>query len=287
MGADPERGGSGSGPGEPRDGAHPDRGSDRGADGDATSAREPDGSGDPGGHVEIVPGETARRRRSEIVELRELREETERTVLNLPNAITFLRALLVPVIFVLLAVDTQVAQWWAFAIFVFAAATDTIDGWVARRWYGVTRWGQFADPIADKLLVIGTLAALAWLAELPWWAVIVIAVREIAVTILRLRLIDQIDVVMPASYWGKSKTLSQLVAVAAYLLPGVPEVWRLGLLYIAVVLTVVSGVDYAFKAGGLVRDTGDGGDGTEASENDASLRGGGGTSGRRDGGAGR
>jgi CDP-diacylglycerol---glycerol-3-phosphate 3-phosphatidyltransferase len=216
---------------------------------------ESENGGDPGGHVRIVPG-ARRRERVEIVELRELRDEVERTILNVPNAITFLRAVLVPVIFVLLAVDTTAAQWWAFAIFVFAAATDTIDGWVARRWYGVTRWGQFADPIADKLLVIGTLGALAWLANLPWWAVIVIAVREIAVTVLRLRLIGQIDVVMPASPWGKSKTLSQLVAVAVYLLPGVAAAWRLGLLYVAVVLTVVSGVDYAFKAGSLVRDAG-------------------------------
>ena len=61
---------------------------------------------------------------------------------------------------------------------MFAAATDSIDGWVARRWHGVTRWGQLADPIADKLLIIGALASLAGVDKLPWWAVVVIAVGK-------------------------------------------------------------------------------------------------------------
>ena len=80
--------------------------------------------------------------------------ESEPHWLNVPNGLTFLRALLVPVILVLLAQDDPASRWWAFGIFVFAAATDSIDGWVARRWHGVTRWGQLADPIADKLLIL-------------------------------------------------------------------------------------------------------------------------------------
>jgi CDP-diacylglycerol---glycerol-3-phosphate 3-phosphatidyltransferase len=189
----------------------------------------------------------------EVVALSQLRAEAGPGLVNLPNALTFLRVLLVPVIFVLLFVETKTAQWWAFGIFVFAALTDTVDGWAARRWHGVTRWGQLADPVADKLLVIGTLSAIAWFGTLPWWAVIVIAVREVAVTILRVRLVANIDVVVPASPWGKAKTLSQLVAVAVYLLPGVDPGLRLLLLYVAVVLTILSGVDYAFQAGRLVR----------------------------------
>jgi CDP-diacylglycerol---glycerol-3-phosphate 3-phosphatidyltransferase len=208
-------------------------------------------SPDPGGHVNLVEDEEDQED-DEVVRLADLRAP-EPGIWNLPNAITFLRALLVPVIFLLLLADTQTAQWWAFGIFVFAALTDTVDGWVARRWHGVTRWGQFADPIADKILVIGTLAAIAALGTLPWWAVIVIAVREVAITVLRVRIIFDLDVVVPASGWGKSKTLSQLVAVAAYLLPGVDPGLRLFLLYIAVVLTVFSGVDYAFKAGRRIR----------------------------------
>jgi CDP-diacylglycerol---glycerol-3-phosphate 3-phosphatidyltransferase len=229
-------------------------GSDGGDRRDERDGRDGRRSGDPGGHVKVV-GRKDVDGKMEVVHLAELRGEPSRPFLNLPNALTFLRALLVPVIFLLLLADTQAAQWWAFGIFVFAALTDTVDGWVARRWHGVTRWGQFADPIADKILVIGTLAAIAVLGTLPWWAVIVIAVREIAVTVLRVRIIFDIDVVVPASVWGKAKTLSQLVAVGLYLLPGVGPDLRLGVLYVAVILTVVSGVDYAFKAGGIIRES--------------------------------
>ncbi|MBW3658981.1 MAG: CDP-diacylglycerol--glycerol-3-phosphate 3-phosphatidyltransferase [Actinobacteria bacterium] len=191
----------------------------------------------------------------ETIELEELRSEQQADPhwLNVPNAVTFLRALLVPVILWLLTIDSRLAQWWAFGIFVFAAATDSIDGWVARRWYGVTRWGQLADPIADKLLIIGALASLAAVDMLPWWAVLVIAGREVAVTILRIRLVRGRDLVMPASGWGKAKTVSQVVAVAAFLWPGVPDGLRVPLLYGAIALTLWSGLEYAFRAGRLAR----------------------------------
>lgn len=195
----------------------------------------------------------------EAIDLGELRAEElarhgdEPHWFNVPNLLTFLRALLVPVILWLLAADTLTTRWWAFAIFVFAAATDSIDGWVARRWHGVTRWGQLADPIADKLLIIGSLASLALVGELPWWAVNVIVARELAVTVLRLRLVRRLGLVMPASPWGKLKTVAQVLAVGAYLLPlatGVLPVWLLNL---AVVLTIWSGTEYAFRAGRLAR----------------------------------
>jgi len=175
--------------------------------------------------------------------------------LNLPNLITFLRALLVPVIFWLLLIDgeTDAARWWAFGIFLFAAATDSVDGWLARRWHGVTRWGQLADPIADKLLIIGSLVSLAVVGELPWWAVNVIVARELAVTLLRVRLVRGLGLVMPASMWGKAKTVSQVVAVAAFLLPEVVSAAQQALLWVAVVLTIWSGIDYAFRAGRLAR----------------------------------
>lgn len=173
--------------------------------------------------------------------------------LNLPNGLTFLRVLLVPVILLLLVVDGDAARWWAFAVFVFAAVTDSIDGWVARRYNGVTRWGQLADPIADKLLVLGSLGALALVGELPWWAVVVILTREVAVTVLRIRLVQRRRLVLPASAWGKVKTVSQVVAVSVILAPGVSGLLADGLLYVAVVLTVWSGVDYAFVAGRVAR----------------------------------
>ncbi len=188
----------------------------------------------------------------EALELAELRRG-EPHWLNLPNALTFLRALLVPVILWLLTLEGDVTRWWAFGIFVFAAATDSIDGWVARRYHGVTRWGQLADPIADKLLIIGSLASLAYVGDLPWWAVNVIIAREVAVTLLRIRLVRRLDLVMPASGWGKAKTLSQVVAVGAYLVPPSPPVPREALLYVAVILTVWSGIEYAFRAGRLAR----------------------------------
>ncbi len=175
---------------------------------------------------------------------------------NVPNAVTFLRALLVPVILWLLAKEDPGARWWAFWIFVFAAWTDSIDGWVARRWHGVTRWGQLADPIADKLLIIGSLASLATVGRLPWWAVGVIVVREVAVTVLRLVLVSRQGLVMPASWWGKAKTISQVFAVVAYLLPGAPAVSRQVLLGAAIALTIWSGLDYAFRAGKLSRENG-------------------------------
>ena len=186
------------------------------------------------------------------IELAPLRSSTT-SWLNLPNAFTFLRVALVPVILWLLAVGGDAAEWWALAIFVFAAATDSIDGWVARRMHGVTTWGQLADPIADKLLIVGSLASLASVGELPWWAVWIILAREVAVTLLRVGLVRRRDIVMPASRWGKAKTVSQVVAVVAFLWPDVPEGLALGLLYVAVALTLWSGIEYAFRAGRLAR----------------------------------
>ncbi len=214
-----------------------------------------DGPADPGGHVHLVDHDGARRRPPvEAVDAAELRSEGGDRWLNVPNALTALRIALVPFILVLVLIGTRAAGWWAFGLFTFAAITDQVDGWVARRWYGVTRWGQIADPIADKLLVIGTLATLAWIDALPWWAVIVIIVREVAVTLLRVELVGTHDLVMPASRWGKAKTISQLWAVGLFLVPGLPAWLRYGLLYLAVVATVISGIEYAFRAGRLIRE---------------------------------
>lgn len=168
------------------------------------------------------------------------------TLRNAANGLTLLRVFLVPVIAWLLTLDGDTARWWAFGIFLFAAFTDSIDGWVARRMLGATRWGQLADPAADKALIIGSLAVLAAIGELPWWAVGVIVVREVAVTVQRTWLVRH-DVVMPASMWGKAKTVSQVVAVTLYLLPPATGALAQSALWIAVVLTVVSGLEYAVR----------------------------------------
>jgi len=172
--------------------------------------------------------------------------------LNWANALTLLRVLLVPVIASLLVAGGASRQWWAFGIFVFAALTDSIDGWVARRSRGVTRWGQLADPAADKALIVGSLAVLAFLGRLPWWAVAVIVVREVAVTVQRTVLLRS-DHVMPASRFGKAKTVSQVIAVTLYLAPVGPRWFADGALMVAVALTVASGVEYAFRGRRLVR----------------------------------
>lgn len=164
---------------------------------------------------------------------------------NIPNAFTFLRVLLVPVVLWLLTLDSEAAYWWALAVFLFAAVTDSFDGWVARRYNGVTRWGQLADPLADKLLVLGTLASLALVDRVWWWAVVVILIREVLVTLLRVQLVRRLRLVLPASRWGKMKTVAQIVAVSAYLAPPVGDVVADTLLLVAVAATLGSGIAYA------------------------------------------
>jgi CDP-diacylglycerol--glycerol-3-phosphate 3-phosphatidyltransferase len=170
------------------------------------------------------------------------------------NGVTFLRAFLVPPILVLLAISDEVAaaRWAAFAVFVVAALTDTLDGWAARRWQGVTPFGAFADPVADKLLIVGTLLSLAFVGELGWWVVALISARELLVTLLRLYAVRRTGVVVSASMWGKVKTVAQIVAVGAVILPLVGGLLVDVLLAAAVVLTVGSGADYVLKVRRLV-----------------------------------
>jgi CDP-diacylglycerol---glycerol-3-phosphate 3-phosphatidyltransferase len=172
----------------------------------------------------------------------------------IPNTVTFLRAALVPLVLVLLAVGDELtaARWWAFLVFVFAALTDTFDGWVARRLSGVSAFGAFADPVADKLLIVGTLAALALFGELPWWVFMVIAGREALVTLLRVLVVRRSGIVVPATRWGKLKTVTQIVAVAAVILPVTGGRLVEVLVGAAVVLTVGSGLDYLWRARTLV-----------------------------------
>ena len=171
---------------------------------------------------------------------------------NIPNAFTFLRVLLVPVVLWLLTLDTVAASWWALGVFVFAAVTDSFDGWVARRYNGITRWGQLADPLADKLLVLGALASLALVDRVWWWAVVVILLRDVVVTGLRVRLVRRLRLVLPASRWGKMKTVSQIIAVSAYLAPPVADPVADTLLVVAVVATVASGIAYVVSVRGAV-----------------------------------
>jgi CDP-diacylglycerol--glycerol-3-phosphate 3-phosphatidyltransferase len=172
-------------------------------------------------------------------------------VINLPNALTMLRLLLVPVFAWLLlreGGDDSSSRVWAAAVFVVAGATDFVDGELARRMNLVTSFGKVVDPIADKALTGSALLGLSYLGDLPWWVTIVILVREIGVTLLRFAVIKY--GVIAASRGGKAKTLAQMLAILLYLLPlsGWLVTVRTGVLVVAVVLTVVTGFDYVRRA---------------------------------------
>ncbi|MFD9894362.1 CDP-diacylglycerol--glycerol-3-phosphate 3-phosphatidyltransferase [Amycolatopsis sp. NPDC059027] len=178
-------------------------------------------------------------------------EPTPVPTLNIANLLTLSRLVLVPLFVVALFTgDGTDILWRAIAtgLFVVASATDQVDGWVARRYGLITDFGKIADPIADKALIGAALIGLSLLGELSWWVTIVIAVREIGVTLLRFWVIRH--GVIPASRGGKAKTMTQIVAIVAYLLPlsagAAPVRWVL--MGLAVALTVVTGLDYLVRA---------------------------------------
>jgi len=171
-----------------------------------------------------------------------------RSVWTPANVVTSVRLVLVPLVVAALLVDDD-GGWRlvATALFVLAAATDRLDGWLARHRDEVTEWGKLVDPIADKALMGGALVTLSWLGDLPWWVTAVILVRELGITALRLAVLRY--VVIPASRGGKLKTVLQSVGIGLFLLPldRLPDAvgtvaWVVVLL--AVVVTVVTGVDY-------------------------------------------
>jgi len=176
---------------------------------------------------------------------------------EVPNLLTVLRLIAVPVMLLCLVEsgDTQTGwRWLGWGIFVFAAATDALDGFLARRWQAVTAFGKLADPLADKALVLAALGFLAVHGETPWWPIIIIAVREVGVTLGRLAVAR--DVVIPASFGGKAKTALQVGAIFFLLLP-TAAAWvdTLGwwLLLASVVAAVVTGLDYGWRILGIAR----------------------------------
>jgi len=170
---------------------------------------------------------------------------------NVANALTVLRLVLVPVFLVALFQDGGDSAAWrvaAFVAFAVASVTDRIDGELARRHNLVTDFGKIADPIADKALIGAALIGLSVLDELPWWVTVVILVREVGVTALRLVVIRH--GVMPASRGGKLKTMLQSLAIGLLVLPttGWLEAVALLVMAVAVVVTVVTGLDYVLRA---------------------------------------
>ncbi|SLM99684.1 CDP-diacylglycerol--glycerol-3-phosphate 3-phosphatidyltransferase [Brevibacterium yomogidense] len=185
---------------------------------------------------------------------------------NLPNVLTVVRILLVPVFLVLLVGQDGVdPTWrvWAFVVFVVAMLTDWIDGTLARRWDMITDFGKIADPIADKALMAAALIGLWVVGTLPLWVPIVILVREFGITVLRFVIIRW--VVLPASKGGKLKTVLQTLAIGLMLLwipvlawvPALFVVWTVVAwiaMTAAIVVTLVTGIDYCVKSYRLVRE---------------------------------
>ena len=172
-------------------------------------------------------------------------------LLNLPNALTLFRLAVVPLFAVLLLADGGMddeRRWWATLFFAGAIITDRYDGMIARRTNQVTEFGKLADPIADKALTGTALLGLSILGLLPWWVTVVILFREVGVTVLRFWVIRH--GVIAASRGGKAKTVLQALAIGLYILPlsGLLASGRWWVMAAALVLTVVTGIDYVYRA---------------------------------------
>lgn len=176
--------------------------------------------------------------------------------MNLPNKLTMFRVILIPFFVVFMLVDITTAdKWIALAIFIVASLTDLLDGKIARKYNLVTNFGKFMDPLADKLLVCSALICLVALEKIPAWIVIIIIAREFIISGFRLIASDN-GVVIAASYWGKFKTTFQMVMICLM----IADIAALNLLtgvvmWVALILTVVSLVDYLVKNKDVMKDT--------------------------------
>jgi CDP-diacylglycerol--glycerol-3-phosphate 3-phosphatidyltransferase len=174
--------------------------------------------------------------------------------LNLPNVLTLLRILLVPVLVVALLDETANGDLLAAIVFALASVTDAMDGYLARTRNAITTFGKLMDPIADKLLIIAALVALVSLHRLAGWIAMVIIARELTVTVTRMQA-TQHGVVIAANWWGKAKTIVQVAAIFFLIAVGEPTpAWVGALVYGMVVITIVSGVDYFFGLRRVLRE---------------------------------
>ncbi|MDX6666414.1 MAG: CDP-diacylglycerol---glycerol-3-phosphate 3-phosphatidyltransferase [Solirubrobacteraceae bacterium] len=172
--------------------------------------------------------------------------------LNVPNVLTMLRILLVPVLVVAL-LDQTSSPWLAATVFAVASLTDMIDGYIARARSQITTFGKLMDPVADKLLIIAALVVLVSQDRVPAWIAMVIIAREFAVTVTRLAATGQ-GVVISANWWGKAKTMVQVAAIFFAIGFRPTPVGVDVLLYVAVAITLVSGIDYFFGLRRLLRE---------------------------------
>lgn len=171
--------------------------------------------------------------------------------MNLPNKLTVLRIILVPVFVIVLLVNIPYGELVAAIVFSLAALTDSLDGYLARRWHQVTRLGIILDPLADKLLITAALISLVELGQIPGWVAIVVLGREFAVSGLRtVKAGEGVDI--PASRLGKTKTITQILAVLLLILQPsyqgfIPLPLGVWAMYLAVVITLVSGIEYFYR----------------------------------------
>jgi CDP-diacylglycerol--glycerol-3-phosphate 3-phosphatidyltransferase len=173
--------------------------------------------------------------------------------LNLPNFLTVLRILLVPVLVVaLLGAGGEASDVLAAAVFWLASFTAAVDGWIARSREQITTFGKLMDPVADKLLVIAALLSLVSLGRLEAGVAMVIIAREFAVTVARLQARAE-GVVIAANWWGKTKTLVQMLTIFLLILFDPSPVWVDVLVYVMVAVTIISGIDYFFGMRRLLR----------------------------------
>ena len=179
------------------------------------------------------------------------RPSPDPSVVNLSNSLTVLRIVAIPFILVLMQADTPQSGLWATGVFIAAFITDWLDGFIARKKNQVTRFGKMLDPLADKLLIGSALIMLISLDRVPVWMVILIISREIAVTWLRASLAGK-GFILAADRWGKNKTFFQALALIPLILYypyfGVDlHLVGMGFLWIALALTVWSGLLYFFR----------------------------------------
>lgn len=176
--------------------------------------------------------------------------------MNLPNKLTLFRVILIPffVFFLLSDVIGASGKWIALALFIVASLTDLLDGKIARKYNLVTNFGKFMDPLADKLLVCSALICFVEMGKLPAWIVIVIISREFIISGFRLIASDN-GIVIAASYWGKFKTTFQMIMIILFIadLSGFAMVEQI-VMWIALILTVVSLVDYLIKNKNVLKD---------------------------------
>ena len=177
--------------------------------------------------------------------------------MNLPNKLTTFRVVLIPffVFFLLTDLVGNAGKWIALGIFIVASLTDFLDGYIARKYNLVTNFGKFMDPLADKLLVCSAMICLIEKGAIPSWIVTIIIAREFIISGFRLIASDN-GVVIAASYWGKFKTVFQMVMICLM----IADISQIAIvttvvMYIALALTIVSLIDYLVKNKDVMKDT--------------------------------